>query len=141
MKKTLAASLIVASSLCFTGCTSMRVIADNQQALSSLATPQQKQLKAGDKVSVKTNDGKQYLLSLSGVDQQGLEGKLEDGNQNMRLPWQSINEIQLSEVDGWKTAGLVALIAGLAIGIGASLTHSTAAQGSHIYDGVAVAAH
>ncbi|POZ61445.1 hypothetical protein [Chromobacterium alticapitis] len=123
MKKTLAASLIVASSLCFTGCTSMRVIADNQQALSSLAAPQQNQLKAGDKISLKTTDGKEYTLILSAIDQQGLEGKLADSELATRLPWQHISAIQKNEIDGVKTAGLVLLLAGLTVGVVSGIQH------------------
>ncbi|KUM03911.1 hypothetical protein KIF53_06575 [Chromobacterium subtsugae] len=118
MKKILAGSLIIASSLCFTGCTSMRVIADNQQALSSLASPQQSQLKPGDKISLKTTDGKEYTLVLSAIDQQGLEGKLTDSEQLTRLAWQNISAVQKNEIDGVKTAGLILLLSGATFAIG-----------------------
>ncbi|QEL54674.1 hypothetical protein [Chromobacterium paludis] len=117
MKKILAGSLIVMSSLCFTGCTSMRVIADNQQALSSLASSQPSQLKIGDKINIKTTDGKEYVLALGALDQHGLEGTLVNTDQTAKLAWQDISSIQRKEIDGAKTVGLALLLVGLTVGI------------------------
>jgi predicted small secreted protein len=117
MKRAPVCVLVLA--LALTGCTTTRS-ADVDSADGKLAVA------AGDRVRVVTHDGRKLKFTVDKVEGRVLVGHQgsKDGNrvslpEEIRLPFDEIAEIEVKELDGWKSAGVAAgTAAGLVLIIG-----------------------
>ncbi|MBJ7312957.1 hypothetical protein ACFOLJ_29460 [Rugamonas sp. CCM 8940] len=101
LRKSAALLLCVAMS----ACTTMRVVADGEDAVKSVAARPADGLTVGESLLIVGRDGKKLDFKLAAIEADALRGSV-DGQQR-RIAFGQIERIERSHVDPGKTAGLI----------------------------------
>jgi len=86
-------------------CTTMRPVGESTQEIT-------RQVEVGDEVRIHTKDGARRQFVVTEISDDSIKGE------SIEIPVQDIESAEIKEVDGWKTAGVVA---GTAVGVYAIL--------------------
>jgi hypothetical protein len=107
-RSTLGIAIVICLSLLFSGCTSTRFHSPSQGANLSA------EIRVGDKVDCRMNDGTQKVFTVTAVEPAALVGE------SVRVPVADISSIEVTRLDGTKTiketgkvVGGVVLLTGL----------------------------
>ncbi len=95
------------------GCTTMRVVADGEDAVKSVAARPVDGLAVGETLLLVGRDGKKLDFKLAAVEADALRGTVD--GQERRVAFGQIERIERSHVDAGKTAGLIGAAALLVV--------------------------
>ncbi len=115
---TIRSTVVAFTLLSFTACTTLRPIED--------FSPSQlrQEVEVRDRVEIVATNGKRYELEVTKVEADALYGETDSGKR-YKVPFVSIQSIQVAKVSGWRTAGatlvVVYVLSALAIGSALSM--------------------
>src|SRR5471030_3239743 len=118
LKKILAVVLCVS----MTACTSMHVVADGQAAVKQVGDARGDGLASGDTLRIVGYDGRKQILEFSRVENGALQGKIDGKDRS--IPLDQIERIEREQIDGAKTAGLVAVLVAATVALANALAGS-----------------
>lgn len=95
------------------GCTTMRVVADGEDAVKSVAARPVDGLALGETLLLVGRDGKKLDFKLAAIEADALRGTVD--GQERRVAFGQIERIERSRVDAGKTAGLIGAAALLVV--------------------------
>jgi len=113
-------TLIVLLSLC-TACTTLRPV-----PVDAVGSQIRSQVHAGDTVQVVTRDGRNETIQVTALGPTALTGTA--GGARIELPYQAIQRLEVRQVSGAKTTGLIIGVVAL-IALGAAVS---AAEHPHV---------
>lgn len=99
MKRLLRLAVVLVVSVSLVACSTLRVVAEGQQAAAQAVRHERPAVSPQDRVVLTTTDGRRYEMVITSVDTDAVVGSVAGEREPVRVPVEQLRRIERQEVD------------------------------------------